>query len=170
MTNNDIKPKQNELLASYQAVNQHWAHAEQERWSVLYNFLTANMILILAWCAIYSSQILWRWVVLLTLSFAGFVFSILWLTISSRVNVFIKHYGQLGEQVESALHLTKHGPFHTGEKIRTDERSSTISRDALDRLASVIPSRIFVLVVPLLFSLVYIILFILSSPCFLKTN
>src|SRR5688572_22952405 len=110
--------KEDVLLAAYQAVNQHWSHAEQERWSILYNFLTANTVLLVAWATIYASQNHTKTIILVVLSFGGVVISILWLTIGARVNSFIKRYGQLGEMVEKKLHLDSLGPFHSGETIR----------------------------------------------------
>jgi hypothetical protein len=165
------EPKPDALLSGYNAVNHHWAHAEQERWAILYNFLMANTILFLAWVAVYASDKNCKSTVLILLSSSGVTISFLWLTISCRVNKFIKEYGILGETVEKKLKLNKYGPFHIGERIRIEEqRSSSKSTKpkAVDRFSSLIPSRYFVMIVPSVFAVVYAIMFILSFPCFLE--
>ncbi len=134
MRSKHSRPNEESVRAAYEAVNTHWSHAEMERWQILYNFLTANSIIILAWSAIYSSSVRIRTPVLLTLSIGGIVFSILWLIIERRANKFVKQYGELGEKVEKQLHLQAFGLFHGGEKIRMDEHFGTF-----------IPSRHFVL-------------------------
>jgi hypothetical protein len=159
-------PTESDVLAAYQAVNQHWSHAEQERWSILYNFLTANTILLLAWAAIFSSTTPIRGSALMVLSLSGILISLLWLTIGSRVNMFIKRYGELGETIENQLHLHAIGPFHVGEIIRKKERSDESKRNRklnlTERLGTIIPSRTFVLFVPMLFVIIYIALLVLS--------
>ena len=40
----------------YAVASQHWVHAEQTRWWILYDFLMANSILILAWATIYTAK------------------------------------------------------------------------------------------------------------------
>jgi len=171
MSTQDNEPTEEAVLAAYQAVNQHWSHAEQERWSILYNFLTANAVLLVAWAAIYSSQNHTKTLILVVLSLGGVAISFLWLTIGSRVNSFIKRYGQLGEMVEKKLHLHALGSFHSGETIRSDEHLESGKgrgkRPLLERLGAFIPSRVFVLLIPTLFALIYFILFVLSMPIFL---
>jgi hypothetical protein len=43
-------------VSVYQAASQHWAHAEQIRWTLLYNYLMASTILLLAWATIFGAQ------------------------------------------------------------------------------------------------------------------
>ena len=162
MTNNDNSLEENSFITSYQAVNQHWTHAEQERWSILYNFLMASTILLLAWSAIYASENSWKWIALISFSFVGFLTSIMWLMIGARVNKFIKRYGELGEKIEEKLKLYEYGPFYCGQKIRADENVSKKSESIFEFLSFSISSSFFVLAVPILFVLVYIVLFILS--------
>lgn len=90
MNAQDSEPNDKEVLAAYQALNQHWSHAEQERWSMLYNFLMANTILLLAWAAVYASQIPTKTPVLAVLTLGGAAISVLWLTFGARVNTFSK--------------------------------------------------------------------------------
>jgi hypothetical protein len=40
----------------YQAASEQWAHAEQIRWTLLYNYLTASMILLLAWTTVFAAK------------------------------------------------------------------------------------------------------------------
>jgi len=110
MSNQHSEPTESGVFAAYQAVNQHWRHAEQERWSILYNFFTANSILLLAWAAL-SSITPTKKLALLVLSLSGVLISFLWIAIESRVNNFIKRYGELGETVENQLHLHALGPI-----------------------------------------------------------
>ena len=122
----------------------------------------ASTILLLAWSAIYASDISERWIALLSFSFVGFLTSIMWLMIGSRVNKFIKRYGELGETLENKLKLNEYGPFHCGQKIRKEENVSKKSFRPFEVLGSLISSSFFVLSVPILFALVYIVLIILS--------
>ncbi len=43
-----------DMLTIYQIANDQWAHAEQLRWTVLYNFLVGNTILLLGWAAVFA--------------------------------------------------------------------------------------------------------------------
>jgi hypothetical protein len=35
----------------YEVASHHWVHGEQMRWTILYNFLAGNTILLLAWAS-----------------------------------------------------------------------------------------------------------------------
>jgi len=147
----DMNDKQNKLTdaevqAAYEAVNRHWSHAEQERWSILYNFLIANSIFLLAWVAVYASPVYVKLPMLLVLSTGGVLISLLWLIIGCRVNVFIKRYGELGEEVENLLNLRVLGPFHRGEMIRANEQRCWAT--PMEWVGRWIPSRVFVLIIP----------------------
>ena len=152
-----------ELVAAYQAVNHHWAHAEQERWAILYNFLMASTILLLAWAAVFASMPSpLRKVVLVLLAAAGAAVSLLWVTIGCRVNTFIRAYGEVGEEVEDQLDLGSVGPFHAGERVRLAEKENPKVGTMFDRWGRKIPSSRFVVIVPLIFALVYAILICVS--------
>ena len=149
--------------AAYQAINHHWAHAEQERWSILYNFLMASTILLLAWATLFgATQSTIKTVVLALLSLGGIAISGLWITIGCRVNTFIKRYGELGEEAEVRLGIGEIGPFHGGEGLRREERRSETGADILEWVGSLIPSRYFVVIIPSVFALIYLVLFVLS--------
>jgi hypothetical protein len=168
MSTENSEPASNRDLAAYEAVRQHWAHAEQERWQILYNFLTANSILVLAWAAIFASQTPYKSLVLIGLSVAGIIMSVLWLVIEARVNIFIKGYGKLGEDIEKKLLLDKSGPFHLGQIIRGEERpvaeKGNGEHDLIWRIVGFIPSRFFVIGIPGLFAAGYFVLFVFSWP------
>jgi hypothetical protein len=162
-----MSTQQNELneeaiRAAYQAVNQHWSHAEQERWSILNNFLTASMVLLLAWAAISTSQTPWKTSVLAALSLGGVAITLLWSILLCRANAFIREYGQLGEKLEAQLHLGDLGSFRRGEGIRTGERHGGKGGGTMDQLGSLIRAREFVLCVPALFGIIYVVLSVLS--------
>lgn len=166
MNSEGQEPEEDSIIGAYQAVNQHWSHAEQVRWSILYNFLMANTILLLAWAAVFGSASSAKTPVLLVLSFAGAVISVLWVTIGCRVNTFVKRYGELGELLEDRLHLHSLGPFHRGEQIREEEKTNKpkqgATRSLMEIVGALIPTRVFVLVVPALFAGIYVALFVLS--------
>lgn len=168
MNKEQNKPTNAEVQAAYEAVNQHWSHAEQERWSILYNFLMASTILLLAWATVYASAVSVKLPVLLVLSAGGVLISLLWPIIGCRVNLFIRRYGELGEKVENLLHLQDLGPFHRGETIRAEEQVNVTKQrcqiTAMERVGRLIPSRVFVLIIPGLFAAIYLLLFILSWP------
>ena len=152
-----------QMVAAYDAVNRHWAHAEQERWAILYNFLMASTILLLAWAAVFASQqSLLRRVVLVVLAVAGALVSLLWVTIGCRVNTFIRIYGELAEDVEARLGIGVVGPFHAGERLRLGEKQNPGGGTRMDQWGRRITSRHFVVLVPLVFASVYVV-FILAS-------
>jgi hypothetical protein len=74
----------------YQVTSQHWAHAEQIRWTLLYNLLVANTILLLAWAAIFATNMrpAGAWLTLTCLSFVGLCVSLLWIFLQRRANGF----------------------------------------------------------------------------------
>ena len=58
----------------YEVLAQHWAHAEQLRWTLLYNYSMACTILLLAWAAVFvSAPGCGKRLILLTFSIAGFL-------------------------------------------------------------------------------------------------
>jgi len=65
----------------YHVTSQHWAHAEQIRWTLLYNPLVAYTILLLAWAATFATNTrpAGAWLPLTSLSFGGLCVSLLWI-------------------------------------------------------------------------------------------
>ena len=76
----------------YQVASQHWAHAEQIRWTLLYNYLMASTILLLAWATVFASSVNARRLVLLALSVAGVVLSSVWVALGARATSFVRAY------------------------------------------------------------------------------
>jgi len=103
-----IDPELNALLTVYQIASEQWAHAEQVRWTVLYNFLVANTILLLAWGAVFGTTQSAqgsprRTFILLIFCIAGAIISITWVGLGQRANNFIKHYSVKACNLEAAL-------------------------------------------------------------------
>lgn len=172
--------KDDELYSlAYEAVNQHWLHAQNIRWTILSNFLTGNSIFILTWAAISSSSINSKQILLGVTAFAGFVLSIIWLAIEARSSRFVNQYFLLGKHLEDKLSIKKIGAFNRSvalrlainkrppkeipvvePKITYDELHKTENR--VERLFSPIPTYMVVIIVPAVFIAVYIVLFIYS--------
>ncbi len=91
--------------ALYQAASQQWAHAEQIRWTLLYNYLMASTILLLAWAAVFASQDMStsRSAVLVTLSLGGVALSAVWVALGARATSFVQRYREAGQALEAAL-------------------------------------------------------------------
>ncbi len=164
---NPTADSRGELIITYDAIHRHWVHAEEERWSILNNFLVASTILLLAWAAVFVAQATTaRNIVLTLLSLGGFGISLLWITIASRVSIFIDLYTRLGEEVEASLVLAN-GPFiQARERIRHGKKLETRltgwPNRVIDSLGLKISSRVFVTLIPGVFAVVYIAL-LLSS-------
>src|SRR5438093_3895830 len=140
----------------YQASVQHWSHAEQIRWTLLYNYLMASTILLLAWATVFASvvphSISWpQRISLLTLPTAGLVLSALWVALGKRASSFAKMYAEVGRAFEPSGHGL-FGPF----------LAASVHRTKLRGLASWVPSRRIILWVPVLFGFVYIVLIVIS--------
>jgi hypothetical protein len=159
--------QRNRLLVAYDAINRHWVHAEDERWSILSNFLLASTILLLAWAAVFAAPgSPARRLILSLVALVGLAITVLWLTIASRVSVFIDLYTRLGEDVEQALEISK-GPFSEArdrirEKHDAPSRLTDWMNRTIDWLGLRLPSRVFVVIVPAAFGLLYIALLVVS--------
>jgi hypothetical protein len=92
-------------LAIYQIAQNQWEHAEQLRWTVLYNFLVASTILLLAWGAVFgtapgSSK---QTYVLMIFCFVGGFVSIFWVALVIRANRFVKYHSIKAQELEASL-------------------------------------------------------------------
>ena len=96
-------PSQDAWAALYQTASQQWAHAEQIRWTLLYNYLMASTILVLAWSAVFASSDHSREkaFVLLLLSLGGAGLSGLWVALGVRASGFVRTYAAAGHVLES---------------------------------------------------------------------
>ena len=107
------------LRLAYQAASDHWTHAEQVRWTLLYNFLMAITILLLAWAAVAGATVepSSKRLVLLVLCIGGFSLSLVWFSLALRAGRFVNHYAEFGRSLESN-HLNVEGPFRSAEAFR----------------------------------------------------
>jgi hypothetical protein len=116
--NKPTEEERKQLLTAYDEINRHWVHAEDERWSILNNFLLASTILLLAWTAVFGSlSSVPKRITLILLSVAGLTITSLWVCIASRVSIFIDLYTQVGEDVEKQLTISE-GPFTYERRLR----------------------------------------------------
>jgi hypothetical protein len=49
-------PDGENLRTVYTATTDHWIHAEETRWSLLYNYCMASSILLIAWAEVFTSN------------------------------------------------------------------------------------------------------------------
>jgi len=134
----------------YPAASDHWTHAEQVRWTLLYNFLMAITILLLAWAAVAAATVepLWaKRLVLLSFSAGGFILSVVWFGLALRAGRFVHHYAGFGRSVERD-HLNIEGPFRSAESFRC----------TIGGPAALAPSRVVLPLVPALFAALCLIL------------
>lgn len=93
------------LLVIYQIANDQWAHAEQLRWTVLYNFLVASTILLLGWAAVFAidTSSSTKTGILAVFCVAGLCLSLGWLALGIRASGFVKHHADKATELEAAL-------------------------------------------------------------------
>src|SRR6266545_4516598 len=107
MTNADARQSvdsENRLsaLTIYQAATSHWTHAEQIRWTLLYNYLMASTILLLAWSTLFANHRANPGATLLlaVISSAGAIISVVWILLGIRATGFVAAYHKLGLSLE----------------------------------------------------------------------
>lgn len=102
MENGEIKSEN--LLAIYQIAHDQWAHPEQLRWTVLYNFLVANSILLLGWAAVFATSCSpTRTCSLVVLCAAGLCVCFVWRALGIRASGFVEHHRTKAMELEAAL-------------------------------------------------------------------
>jgi hypothetical protein len=86
----------------YAVLTNRVVHAEQVRWTRLYNLVVVNTFLVLAWCAVFTSGCrgILRIGVLLLLSLPGLVFSLLWIPLGRRSSDYLNDFHKLAESIE----------------------------------------------------------------------
>jgi hypothetical protein len=112
----------------YQAATSHWTHSEQIRWTLLYNYLMASTILLLAWSTLFGSlhsEVHAHGALLLTaISAAGAFISAVWVLLGIRASGFVAEYHGLGLRLEAhVLQLDGAGlagPFSAAERYRVE--------------------------------------------------
>jgi len=147
---------QDTRLALYQAASQHWAHAEQIRWTLLYNYLMASTILLLAWATVFASNSSHP-IVQFVFAAAGAILSALWVALGARATGFVSMYSATGRSLEPlpeqlAGEVARVGPFAAAARHRS-------SMTGVGRFA---PSHFVLWLVPTLFLVVYLALLYLS--------
>lgn len=154
MTDHEDKTVDASPAVVYPIVVQLWAHAEQIRWTLLYNFLVASTILLLSWATIFassgSSRI--KTVVLIILCVVGFLLSMVWVALGRRGSSFVRMYTELGHQLEADGSQTAITPFRQAEHHRT----------RLTGIASWVPTYKVMVFVPAIFAVFYIVLGVLA--------
>jgi hypothetical protein len=138
----------------YQATVQHWAHSEQIRWTLLYNYLMATTILLLVWATVFISQTPSRTFILIALGVAGLIVTLSWIPLGLRASSFVEAYTDLGLELEGSRQARKTG---AGPFAAADERRRTMGGAV--KLAR---SRRIVWLVPSVFAVVYSILVAVS--------
>jgi hypothetical protein len=144
-------------IALYQATAQSWVHAEQIRWTLLYNYLMTTSILLLAWAAVFttnSAKSIW---VLLVLAASGLLVSLIWIPLGIRASGFVTMYGQLGGILESYIELgssleSARGPFRTAADYRRSIRGAAQFTSSWRVLR----------IIPTIFAAVYLALIVIS--------
>jgi hypothetical protein len=141
--------------ALYQTASQQWTHAEQLRWTLLYNYLMASTILLLAWSAVFASadHSSEKAAVLALLAFAGTGLSALWVALGLRATGFVRKYASAGRDLEAAMIQAAgitppNSPFTVAAQ----------HREAIAGLARGASSAVVLLVVPTVFLFIYIVL------------
>jgi hypothetical protein len=141
----------------YNATTHHWAHAEQIRWTLLYNYLMASTILLLAWATVFASDNSWRALLMTTLSIGGIFISVLWVGLGIRATGFVKMYASLGMSLESEIqnqtsNVTAKGPFSSAAAHRSEVKG----------LAKAAQSGFILKCVPILFIIIFGVLTFVS--------
>ena len=85
------------IPAVYAAATDQWIHAEQMRWTILYNFLVGNTILLVAWATLYAAFVsdvssLGLRIVLIGSCAVGVLGGVVWAFLEHRANGFSERY------------------------------------------------------------------------------
>lgn len=135
----------------YQVAAQHWAHAEQIRWTLLYNYLMASTILLLAWATVFTANNPTKRWVLLALSLAGMILSAVWVALGASATGFIRTYERTGLTAEVNVQRSN-GPFAAAHE----------HRQSVTGIAKLAPSWFVLRLVPSLFVALYLLLAFIS--------
>lgn len=135
----------------YQVAGQHWAHAEQIRWTLLYNYLMGSTILLLAWATVFASSVGPKRLVLFALSVAGAILSSVWVALGARATSFVRAYERTGFDAEAALQGTR-GPF----------AAARAHRESVTGIARLASSGLVLRFVPSMFATLYVLLAVVS--------
>ncbi len=151
---NDEPPDR--LPALYAAGSEQWIHAEQMRWTILYNFLVGNTVLLVAWSTLFVSLIsnshsVGLKIVLIGFCVIGIGGSIVWTFLVRRSNQFSERYFATGVNLERMLlppDSEPVGPFCISEQHRGS--------------GGPVKTHVVLMAVPIVFGAVYLALMIVS--------
>ncbi|MBI1930490.1 hypothetical protein HYR99_40380 [Candidatus Poribacteria bacterium] len=146
-------------MTVYQVAAQQWAHAEQIRWTLLYNYLMASTILLLAWATVFTSNQPLRGVILAILAIGGTFLSVLWVALGARASGFVAMYARVGVTLEDSIQPPD---LATGVNIQGPFTSAKDHRQAINGIARLVPSRFVVSCVPGMFAILYVFLTFIS--------
>lgn len=151
--------------ALYQTASQQWAHAEQIRWTLLYNYLMASTILLLAWSAVFASSdhSFEKAVVLALLAVGGIALSALWVALGLRATGFVRRYAAAGGDLEAEL-IKATGISPPNSPFAVASRH----REVITGLARGASSAIVLWIVPTVFLFIYIALLWVSFGQFVQ--
>jgi len=145
----------------YSTLVQLLAHAESTTWNRLYNFLTANSILILAWATIFTSDAsinteVLKKIILLVISIMGGLMGIFWAALGARGRKYVDKYIEIGSYLES-------DPNCWPSTINQSYKPLTQSKNLRDTIYFKYSGSCYLLTgVPICFSILYAILIIAS--------
>lgn len=145
-----------DVEAVYAAASEQWIHAEQMRWTILYNFLVGNTILLVAWSTLFAALVpnvhsVGLKVVLIGFSIIGIAGSVVWAFLELRSNRFAERYFAAGLELEQLLTPKEGeplGPFGIAAKHRSQ--------------GGLVKTHRVVVTVPIVFAAIYLALLIVS--------
>jgi hypothetical protein len=100
-----------DLVERYRAITEHWKHTDQVRQWLLYNFLLAMSVLVLAWATIISSKDVHA-LIPASLTVLGILVSLLWIHVVRRASAYYEMYEQDARGVERQIRDSENWPFH----------------------------------------------------------
>jgi hypothetical protein len=126
-------------------------HAEATSWNRFYNFLMFSTILVLAWSTIYSqsSRPKSASLVMALIAVVGILSGLAWSVLGYRGRKFVKHYLEEGEKIDKTA----------AEGCRLFHRTITFGNEYDLRFLN---STSILIGTPLVFSALYLVLFIVS--------
>lgn len=148
----------------YQARVQIWAHTEQVRWALFYNYLVASSILLLGWAAVFASGPKLEYaqfIIMMVFSGVGATLSCAWWALGLRSSLFAQTQERLVRDFEGRfsdeLCGSQESPFAAAQDLR----------ERMGRPERWVTSKRVVAGVPLAFVGVYVVLLALSVSGFL---
>jgi hypothetical protein len=130
-------------------------HSEQVRWMRLNVFLIQSSIFVAAWVTLFAKTdpFAARPFLLALLCLPGIVIGFVWAFLGKRSSGYLDDFHKLAEDIERRLPAEVARPF-----CRSEERRSSV-RSGFGRITS---SKFLVTYVPIMFSLFFLALFVLS--------